>query len=213
MMLTKLLRTVPPAGLALSWLIAFAACGPANHAPAELDRAGTSADAESASEATVPHRDPANAAADTLRGTIAIVGSEPATFVVLRPVGGGTEVALQGEDAIDLHRLAGVEVVVVGRGEETADRSGVPTRPGAARFVVERFAVRAVDGVPAVDGILVERDDGIFLKLPDDELRRITRPPAEFHAMIGARVWVAGPLDDGVAAYGIIREDRGRIER
>jgi hypothetical protein len=104
-----------------------------------------------------------DAAMDTLRGTIAVVGSEPATLVALRPVSGGAEVIMQGDPVRDLRRLSGVEVQVEGRDGPPGGRTSAPPGPGARSFIVERFEVRAVDGVPAVDGILVAEDDVVFL--------------------------------------------------
>jgi hypothetical protein len=159
------------------------------------------------------------AAADTLRGTIAVVGSEPATWVVLRPITGGAEIMLRGDPVRDLRRLSGVEVRVEGRAAEQGAGAGGEDRSGAApggrtgmapgagarSFTVERFEVRAVDGVPAVDGVLAVEDDVVYLRLSDGELRRVANPPAALRDRIGAWVWLAGPLDGRIEAFGVIR--------
>jgi hypothetical protein len=135
------------------------------------------------------------AAEDTLRGTIAVVGSEPATMVALRPVGGGAEVLLEGEPVRELRTLSGVEVRLSGH-----------AGPGERRFTVRSFSVRAVDGVPAVDGILVADGDALYLRLMGGELRRIAKAPAALRAQVGKRVWVAGALEGEVAAFGVVGE-------
>lgn len=197
-------RGVLPSGVAAALLVAgLAACAPNHEAPGGRSP-GAGSGSEPAHEDIMRSEPSTDAAAkDTLRGTVAVVGSEPATRVVLRPVAGGAEIMLMGDAVRDLRRLAGVEVQVEGRAE---DPPGGRTGVGAGSFVVERFAVRAVDGIPAVDGILVAEDDVVLLRRPDGELRRISQPPAALRTRIGAWVWIAGPLDDGVAAFGVIRE-------
>lgn len=136
------------------------------------------------------------AAPDTLRGTVAIVGAEPLARVVLRPAGGGAEVELVGPQREALARVAGVEVVAVGR-------PAPGTSPGPALEAVS-FTVTAVDGQPAVDGRLEREAGGLVLVTPDGRRIRLVRPPAALEAWVGARVWVAGPLDREPQAFGMI---------
>jgi hypothetical protein len=174
-------------------LLALLACAP-NHAASDADRSGGARAGE---------------ALDTLRGTIAVVGSEPATWVVLRPAAGGAEITLQGDPVHELRRLSGIEVWLEGRAPARPGAGGRPARalgPATPGFTVERFAVRALDGIPAVDGVLGVDDDVVYLTLPSGERVRIAHPPAVLRAHTGARVWLAGPLDGTITAFGVIRE-------
>ena len=131
-------------------------------------------------------------AADSLRGTVEVVGSEPATSVALMPGGGARAVTLEGERPL-LDRLAGLEVAVWGS----------PVRPGV--FRVERVAVRASGGVAAVDGVLAREGAGWVLVTEAGRLP-IARLPETLRGMAGARVWIAGPLDRAPDSFGIIRQ-------
>ena len=135
----------------------------------------------------------APAAADTLRGTVDVVGSEPATSIVLRMDGGSRDVTLLGDRAV-LGPLVGIEVAVWGALE----------RPGA--FRVERVEVRASGGVPAVDGVLARQGAGWVLVTHDGRRLPVARLPASLEGMEGARVWLAGPLDRTPDSSGLITE-------
>jgi hypothetical protein len=126
--------------------------------------------------------------ADSLRGTVEIVGSEPGTWVALLPQG----VTLTGERRL-LQQLAGLEVAVFG------------TRDGPKQFTVQRFAVRAASGVPAVDGVLDHGAGGWVLVTADGVRRPVPRLPEALRGKAGARVWIAGPLDRP-DSFGIIAE-------
>lgn len=126
---------------------------------------------------------------DTLRGTLRVVGSEPATRFVLRPAR-GDPVTLLGERAL-LERLAGLEVMVAGEVEPSG------------RFRVARAAVRAADGVPAVDGVLARDGEGYALVTADGRRLAVGRLPEALRSRVGARVWLAGPLDRP-EAFGVI---------
>lgn len=132
----------------------------------------------------------AAAMADTLRGTVRATGSEPGViFVVVDDVGRAT--ALDGDRAV-LERLAGVEVAVQGL--------AVPGAP----FRVARVAVRAVEGVPAVDGVLAHEDGLDVLVMADGTRRVIARLPEALRRRTGSRVWLAGPLDGDIDSFGVI---------
>ncbi|MFL5537951.1 MAG: hypothetical protein ACJ8J0_03120 [Longimicrobiaceae bacterium] len=135
----------------------------------------------------------ASPAADTLRGTVEVVGSEPATSIALLLDGGARAVTLEGERPL-LDRLAGLEVAVW----------GAPVRAGV--FRVERVAVRASGGVAAVDGVLVRAAGGGWV-LAMEEGRRLPLPhlPEALRGMAGARVWLAGPLDRPPDSFGVVR--------
>jgi hypothetical protein len=138
----------------------------------------------------------AAATADTLRGTVAVVGAAPLGRVVLRPAAGGAEVELVGPQREALARVAGAEVVAVGR-------PAPGTAPGPA-LEAASFTVTAVDGQPAVDGRLEREAGRLVLVTADGRRIRLVRPPAALEAWVGARVWVAGPLDREPQAFGMI---------
>lgn len=131
-------------------------------------------------------------AADTLRGTVAIVGAEPATSVMLQD-DQGAATPLQGEEAT-LRALAGIEVAVRG------------LAGGRGTFQVASVAVRAHMGVPAVDGILVRRGAGWALITAPGDTVPIAYLPEVLRGSEGARVWLAGPLDRSPDAWGTIRQ-------
>lgn len=154
-----------------------AACALALVACARPGGAGESAGSESA------------AAGDTLRGTVEVVGSEPATSVVLRTADGGA-VALEGGRAL-LERAAGLEVRVEGA-------------RGPRAFRVDRMVVRAANGIPATDGVLVRSGAGWALRTAEGGTVAIAHLPEPFRGREGARVWMAGPLDRPADSYGIL---------
>jgi hypothetical protein len=134
------------------------------------------------------------AAEDTLRGTVRVTGSEPAVTYVVEDAA-GRHTPLEGDPAV-LRRLDGLEVAV--RGEAR----------GTAPFRVTRTEVRAVNGVPAMDGVLA-REDGRDVLLSRDGTRHvIVRLPAGLRGAVGSRVWLAGPLDGDIDSFGIIVDRR-----
>ena len=70
-------------------------------------------------------------------------------------------------------------------------------------FEVATFEALRVDGAPVADGVLLR--DGEHLALRTQHGRLVLgNPPAAFDTLIGARVWVGGPLDKGPNTYGVI---------
>jgi hypothetical protein len=128
--------------------------------------------------------------ADSLRGTVEIVGSDPGTWVVMRTEGGTRTVTLAGEIG-PLRSVQGFEVVVWGVAEPPAD------------FRVDRFAVRAVDGQAALDGTLRRAGSGWTLQPASGAAIPLPDVPG---AREGARVWVVRAADGRVASHGVIRE-------
>lgn len=131
------------------------------------------------------------APADTVRGIVAEVGSQPMTSIVVRP-SGGRSVPIVGPLAAEIRRAAGAEVWVSGS-------------RGPAGLDAARYAVRSVDGQVAIDGTLAADGNGLVLVTPSGR-RAIARPPAALRGMIGARVWLVGALDGPIASYGVLRE-------
>lgn len=103
----------------------------------------------------------------------------------------GELIPLLGNEAALLARVAGGEVLVRG----TLDAS-----PG---MVVEQFQVLAMHGRPAIDGVLVETESGLALRLSGGSLRSVSDPEGGFAALIGARLWITG-LDEPPVEYGVI---------
>lgn len=137
-------------------------------------------------------------AEDSLAGVVERVGNEPLSVLVLR-VPGGTFAALEGVPA--LAAAEGLEVMVAGR--STARREPVAGPGEVSVFVVDWFEVRAAGGVPAHDG-RVEAAGGWALRTRDG--RRLPTPhlPVALRELVGARVFLVGPLDLPPAAYGIL---------
>lgn len=135
------------------------------------------------------------AAADTLRGVVAVVGSAVDEHVVVRPNGGGPAVTALGPQGATLGRLSGAEVWIAG--------TPAPMRG----FHVTRFLVRSVDGAPAIDGTLARRGAGyVIVTTASGAERPVAKPPAALVTHVGARVWITGSLDSGALAFGVISE-------
>lgn len=130
---------------------------------------------------------------DTLRGTVAVMGSEPAPLVALRPATGGREIRLHGAQRSALERMVGIDVWVTGELDV-----------GQQRLIVSGFEVRSVDGVPARDGVLAVEGGTLVLVAPDGFRLPIPNPPDALLEHVGGRVWVAGPPDREPIAFGLI---------
>lgn len=128
---------------------------------------------------------------DTIRGTVAVVGSFPVTSVVVRPAG-SRDVTITGPLAAEIRRAAGADVWISG------------TRTGE-EISATRYVVRAVDGDAVADGTLALEGGRVVLVTPGAR-RPLARPPQALRGMIGARVWLVGPLDGTIASYGVLRE-------
>jgi hypothetical protein len=133
--------------------------------------------------------------ADTLRGIVRAVGAGIDARPMLRPNGGGLQVTLLGNQAAALERLSGADVWVSGK------------RSGTRSINVDRFLVRSVDGVPAIDGTLIARDGGYAIVTTADHAEHpIVSPPAALRSHVGARVWITGALETGAVTFGVISD-------
>jgi len=141
---------------------------------------------------------------DSVRGRIAVVGSEPMTEVVLRPRGGREPLALEGKQVAMLRGLAGIDVLVRGRRTGTYSRTATPGV--TAVFQVESFVVRSVSGIPATDGVVAVAGGQFYLVLQNGTRLPVAHFPSVLQQKIGARVFIAGPLDREAATYGLIAE-------
>jgi len=91
-----------------------------------------------------------------------------------------------------LMRLAGVEVWVRGTSQE-------------GQLMVSQLSVRSVNGVPAVDGMLASDGDALMLVTADGARHRLVTPPSALRSHVGARVWIAGPLNREPTTFGVIQ--------
>lgn len=127
---------------------------------------------------------------DSLGGTVALTGTIADQRLVLRAGARTANLATSSADSASLSRLGGVEVMVRGRAEASA-------------FRVVSFVAQRVDGAPVADGVL--RRDGERLVLETAAGRiALGNPPAALRGMIGARVWMGGPLGTGPNVFGVI---------
>lgn len=140
--------------------------------------------------------------ADTLRGIVAITGSEPLTMVQLTTADGSAW-RLVGDSLPALRAASGLEIMV--RGIVLAPER--ESRP-SARFHAVRFLVRRADGVAAQDGVLEREGSGFVLRLDDGRRAPLVVVPTTLRERIGARIWWAGPLDRAPIAYGVLTARR-----
>lgn len=134
---------------------------------------------------------------DSLRGTVRVVGAAPGLLVLEGTAVGVVDLTIADDRA--LRGADGLEVAVVGRA--TGPTGLTPSRSG---FAVARFAVRAVDGIAAVDGVLELDGSEYRLRLADGTQARLASPPEALRAVVGARIYWAGPLEASPRAYGIL---------
>lgn len=163
--------------------IALAACAPA----AERQE----------SARTAPALTRGGSAADSVRGVVERIGSDPATRLVVRDTDG----AVCALHVTAPPPLEGLDVALWG----TRDRATATMLPGVTcTLVVARYAVRAVDGVAAVDGILRAVGDAYALETADGKRRPLRDVPTALRTQAGARIYWAGSLDRAPAAYGVL---------
>lgn len=185
--------------------VALAACSPAveRRAGNPFDSATTVAAAttEAAADSAVPAGPVAaareTAAVDSLRGVVERVGSDPTSRLVVRGAD-GLVCALQ---LTTPQPFEGLEVTLWGRREAAS----ATMLPGVTcLFTVGRYAVRAVDGITAVDGTLRLADGAYLIEVADGLRRPLRDVPPALRTRIGARIYWAGPLDRAPAAYGVL---------
>jgi hypothetical protein len=134
------------------------------------------------------------ASLDTARGIVAVVGAIPITDVILRP-SSGRPITLTGPLAREVAIASGADVWVRGR------------RVGSRTIEVATYAVRSVDGVPAITGTLTADGDRLVLVTDDGRRHPIARPPAPLREHVGARVWITGDPSAAIS-YGVLRPRR-----
>ena len=127
---------------------------------------------------------------DSVTAIVSITGTGFEQQIVLRA--GNTVVPLSASatDSAALSRLGGVQVNVAG------------TRVGNG-LRVDHFTATRVAGAAVVDGVLRAAGDRLVLETATGQIP-LGNPPAPLRRMIGARVWIGGPLDTGPNTYGVI---------
>ncbi len=139
-------------------------------------------------------------APDTARGTVAVVGADPFTAVILQTAEG--EIALDGPLTNELETLHGAQLSVTGTEHRLTESGG-----GRSRFAVAGYTIESIGGEKPVVGILSIRDDSVWVGST-----RLAAVPREFLELAGAKVWVTGAWEENatlyVAAYGVLRRMR-----
>lgn len=115
----------------------------------------------------------------TIAGRISVSGPEGYRVIELGDADGNVYL-LVGKEAGALASLDGGDVVA---------RGTFDANPG---FVVQDFTVTAMDGRPALDGVLEVTDAGFALRMKDGSLRVIPGLPSGCAELVGARIWVVG---------------------
>lgn len=131
-------------------------------------------------------------AADSLCGTLRVLGSEPAVVVQLETAA-GAPTSLWGDERAKLRLLTGLGVCVFGSG------------PSSDGWKVDRFVVREHEGRPVVDGMLVARDSAFAVRTAEGQEVRLFAVPDALRSAAGARVWVVLDESGRVQVSGVIR--------
>ena len=127
---------------------------------------------------------------DSLTGIVSVTGTAFEQHLVLRSGNSVTPLSAATPDSAALSRLGGVEVLVIGR-------------RAPKLFRVERFTALNVAGSPVVDGFVRRDGDRLLLETTHGTIP-LGNPPTALRSMIGARLWIGGPLDKGPNTYGVI---------
>ena len=191
----------------LSILIALGmfagACGRAEEEPAHQAEEHDPDPPQAEMRSAEGHEHAADMSDAAVEGIVRVVGSDPSPQVVLS-VGEGmatAQIALVGEYRDELGTLSGVSVAVVG--DSVANPQGMPAH---AIHVLE-YDIVSVNSEPVYLGVLTQRD-GVWW-LDREESFRLTLLPSDLEGRVGAKVWIAGPVDGDelrVQSYGIVRE-------
>ena len=134
---------------------------------------------------------------DTARGVVRILGTVADSRVVVHSPTG--PVAVIGPLAPTIAALQEMDVWVQGPLSVAVGRA-IPPRQIEAR----QFAVRAVNGVAALDGTLREESGGLVLVGAAGGRTILGTPPPALRARVGNRVWVTRDASGAVTAFGVI---------
>jgi hypothetical protein len=127
---------------------------------------------------------------DSVTGIVSITGTGFDQQIVLRSGNSVTPLSASAADSAALSRVGGVQINASG------------TRVGN-RLRVDHFTATRVAGAPVVDGVIRAAGDRLVLETANGQLP-LGNPPTPLRKMIGARVWIGGPLDTGPNNYGVI---------
>jgi hypothetical protein len=101
----------------------------------------------------------------------------------------GRQTTVTGELASEIGGVAGAEIVVRGQ------RDG-------HRIAVSSYSVRAIDGVPAMDGELIAEGDRLYLATGGRRVE-LVNPPAALREHTGGRVWISGSPAQ-IVSFGVL---------
>ena len=138
--------------------------------------------------------------ADSLRGKVTIVGSDPGTWLSLQPENGGASLRLEGAAGEPLRSVGGSMVTVTGH------------RNGAV-FEVASFIVREVDGQPANDGVVTRQGTSLALMLTGGGRFELSSPVEHLYRIEGLRIWMIVPRPGSAPSYGVITAGRDPAAR
>ena len=129
-----------------------------------------------------------------ITGTVGV--SSVATFLELES---GGIVEIVGSEARRLAPLYGALVQV--RGYWSYDILEDAVGPA---LQAEVFLVLAVEGRPAMDGLLGEDEGRYYLQLTAGDVHWFEEGPSDFADNIGRRIWVTGSMEDPPLTFGVI---------
>ncbi len=132
-----------------------------------------------------------NAVKDSLRGIVSIVGTSFDKKTMLQMPGQSIELVSDSLVGRALTRVAGLRVLVVG------------SMASSRTINVINFVALRAGADSVIDGRLMRSGGGLALQNAQG-IHILGNPPAAFAKMVGARIWVGGPLDKGPNTYGVI---------
>ena len=134
-----------------------------------------------------------SAPADTLVGLVTEVGSDPGTWMSLRPAGGGQSVRLTGDSVATLRAVSRTEIWVSGARQ-------------LDEFRVDAFEVRKANDVAVDDGRVSVEQGKVYLTTRSGAKREVPNAPPQLLSMAGARIWVTRPVANQTPTVGVIRK-------
>jgi hypothetical protein len=136
---------------------------------------------------------------DTIIGVVQLTGTDstaPINLMPSSPSGDTFGMPIKLVASPSLRSVNGLRVRLVGT--QASDRRWPD------RVTVLGFEVIGLKAQPAIDGTLVEDAGALYIVPADGRRRALPQAPPDLRAHVGARVWMAGPLDREPIAYGII---------